>query len=139
MKRDAPGAGPELVRVGRSGIEGRGVFAAVDLPPRRKLGELTGDLVRLPQARRAIEGDARIYFVELSRRWALDCTRGNAFKHLNHSCAPNCYLRTFRQRLEVYTLRQLPAGTELTVDYGQTPHRGGMRCHCGAPRCRGRL
>lgn len=129
----------DAVQVRRSSIEGQGVFAVRRLPGRRKLGELSGTLVRLPQARRAIERAPRIYFIELSRRLALDCRQGNAFRHLNHSCAPNCYLRIYRHRVEVYTLRPLAAGTELTVDYGVTPHRGGMSCACGAARCRGRL
>lgn len=123
-------------RVRASKIQGRGLFAAANLPGRRKLGEISGELVKLPQARKAIEMAPHIYFIELSRRWALECSQGNPFKHLNHSCAPNCYLRIFRRRVEVYTLRRIPAGAELTVDYGVTPHQGGMRCACGACNCR---
>jgi len=122
-----------------SGIEGRGVFAVADLPARRKLGEISGVLVRLPQARRRVAKARRIYLIELSRRYALDCSRGNVLKHLNHACAPNCYLRVFRKRVEVYTLRRIRAGAELTVDYGITPHRHGMQCRCGAVGCRRRL
>jgi len=131
---------PKLpVRAGPSKINGQGVFAALALPGRRKLGELTGQRVRLPQAWRLVERRAKIFMVELTPRAALDCTHGNALKHLNHSCAPNCYLRIARGKVEVYALHDLPAGTELTVDYGVTPHRGGMVCACGAPGCRGVL
>ena len=122
-----------------SPINGRGLFAGVALPARRKLGELGGRLVRLPEARRRVERRPKIYLVEFSRRLALDCSRGNAFRHLNHSCAPNCYLRVFNRRVEVYTLRFIGAGRELTVDYGRTPHQGGMACRCGSPRCRGKI
>jgi hypothetical protein len=115
------------------------LFAAMNLPGRRKLGEISGRLVRLPQARKAIEGAARIYFIELTDAWALECSDGNQFKHLNHSCSPNCYLRILGKRVEVYTLRPIKRGAELTVDYGETPHKGGMRCRCGAPNCRGVL
>ncbi|MCC7373922.1 MAG: SET domain-containing protein [Verrucomicrobiales bacterium] len=123
----------------RSPIDGDGVFALRRLPARRKLGEIQGDLRRLPRARKEIEGDPRIYFIELDRHWALDCRSDTLFKHLNHSCRPNCFLRVFRRRVEVYTLKAIAAGVELTVDYGVTPHVGGMTCQCGAPRCRGRL
>lgn len=122
-----------------SPIQGRGLFAATDLPGRRKLGEISGRLVRLPQARQQIERAERIYFIELTRTWALECSDGNRFKHLNHSCSPNCYLRIIQKRVEVYTLHPIERGAELTVDYGETPHKGGMRCHCGAPNCRERL
>ena len=122
-----------------SRINGRGVFARRALPARRKVGEVTGQLVRLPAARRRVENRRRIFLVELTTRTALDCSAGNVLRHLNHACAPNCYLRVRGYAVEVYTLRQLAAGEELTIDYGQTPHRRGMRCTCGAPGCRRRL
>ena len=122
-----------------SGIHGRGVFSMVPLRKRRKLGEVQGQLVRLPQARSVAERQARIYLIEISHRWALDCSKLPPFKYLNHSCQPNCYLRIYRQRVEVYTLKPIPAGTELTVDYGLTPHKGGMACRCGAADCKRRL
>jgi uncharacterized protein len=124
------------VEVRPSPINGLGLFAAAPLPGRRKLGELSGTLVSVPAARKAIAQLEKIYYIEVSRRYALDCADGNGFKHLNHSCAPNCYLRIFRRRVEVYTLREIDAGAELTIDYGLTPHKGGMKCQCGANDCR---
>jgi hypothetical protein len=120
-------------------INGRGLFALQAIQGRRKLGELSGTLVQLPQARQAVADRAKIYLVELSRRWALECSRGNGFRFLNHSCAPNCYLRVYRRRVEVYSRRSIAAGAELTVDYHETPHTQGMRCRCGAAQCRGVL
>lgn len=127
------------LRIRRSGIHGRGVCAATALAARRKIGEVGGRWVRLPEARRRAERRRKIYLIELSRRLALDCSRGNALGLLNHSCEPNCFLRVFRRRVEVYALRAIRRGEELTVDYGQTPHRGGMACRCGRPACRGRI
>ena len=128
--------GVDWVAVRTSRINGRGLFAVIDLPRRRKLGEISGTLERLPRARAVVANLPKIYLIELSRRYALDCSRGNSFKHLNHSCEPNCYLRTCGKRVEVYTLHHIKAGTELTVDYGVTPHKTGMKCGCGAARCR---
>ena len=125
-----------FVEVRSSPINGRGVFAAEAVSGRRKLGEITGRLVRLPGARKAIANSPKIYFVELDTRWALDCSDGGPFRHLNHSCEPTCYLRIFNRRLEVYSLGSIAAGIELTVDYGATPHAGGMKCRCGARMCR---
>ena len=127
------------VVVATSLINGRGVFAIRNLPPRRKLGEISGTLVKLPAARLAVERCPKIYLIALSSRLALNCSRGNSFKHLNHSCRPNCYLRVYLNRVEVYTLRKIPAGSELTVNYGVTPHVGGMACSCGSARCVVRL
>ena len=127
------------LQVRSSPIQGRGLFTTTALPSRRKIGEISGKLVALPQARQAVARRTRIYLIELTRRRALDCTRGNCFKYLNHSCRPNCYLRVSRRTVEVYTLRPIAAGAELTVDYGLTPHKGGMKCRCGHERCKGVL
>ncbi|MBN8526179.1 MAG: SET domain-containing protein-lysine N-methyltransferase [Planctomycetes bacterium] len=129
---------PQLA-VRRSRIHGRGLFAATAIPRRMKLGEVSGELVRVAAARRAMRGREAIHLVEFDHRWALDCSRGNDFRHLNHSCRANCYLRLIRRRVEVYSRGAIAAGSELTVDYGETQHRGGMACACGAPGCRGRL
>jgi uncharacterized protein len=138
-RRGASAAAPDTVAAGRSRLHGRGLFARGELPARRKLGELSGELVRLPEAWNTAAAQHKIYLVQVSARRALDCSRGNHFKYLNHSCAPNCYLRVHRLRVEVYALRRIVPGEELTVDYGETPHRNGMRCSCGAANCRGIL
>jgi SET domain-containing protein len=127
------------ITVQASHIHGRGLHAATDLPARRKIGEISGRLVRLPRARKQVENQPRIYLVELSRHLALDCSRGNKFRHLNHSCEPNSFLRVFRNRVEVYALRPIAKGAELTIDYGATPHRRGMPCRCGRAACRRRI
>ncbi|MBA3936565.1 MAG: SET domain-containing protein [Planctomycetes bacterium] len=125
--------------VRRSPIHGRGVFTTTRIPRRMKLGEVSGELRRLPQARQAMQARAVIHLVELSRRWALDCSRGNHFRHLNHSCQANCYLRIWRRRVEVYSRGAIARDQELTVDYRSTQHPGGMMCGCGRPGCRSLL
>jgi SET domain-containing protein len=130
---------PPRVAVRASGIHGRGLFASRRLPSRRKVGEVGGTRVKLPQAWGAVERRPRIYLIELNSRAALDCSSDPVFRHVNHSCRPNCYLRISRGRVEVYALKSIAPGVELTVDYGETPHAGGMSCRCGAQRCRGLL
>lgn len=129
----------DTCRVRRSRIHGRGLYATQAITRRGKLGELTGELRRLPAARWDHQRRAVMQLVELSRRRALDCSQGNAFRHLNHNCQANCYLRVYRRRVEVYARGPIPAGAELTVDYGETMHRGGMLCRCGAAACRSRI
>ena len=48
-------------------------------------------------------------------------------------------MRIHRGRVEVYSRGPIAAGAELTVDYGATPHAGGMACRCGSPGCKGLL
>lgn len=63
---------------------------------------------------------------------------------INHGCEPNCGLLIFPEeiRLEVYALRPIRAGEELTHDYAafedEIQFMPGL-CLCGAPACRGRI
>jgi hypothetical protein len=122
-----------------SHIHELGLFAGCDLPGRRKIGEIHGPLVSTKKSRVKVAKQRKIYLIELDCRRALDCSQSLPFRFLNHSCRPNCYLRIRGLTVEVYTRRIIPAGTELTLNYHETPHEGGMRCRCGEPGCVGRL
>ena len=127
-------------RVGRSTIQGRGLFARADLPARRKLGELCGELITQREARRRARGARCVRMVEFEDGTALDASRlGGPFGYVNHSCEPNAYMRRYRGRVEFYSLRRIEAGEELTCDYGETHHNGTLACRCRSARCRGRL
>jgi SET domain-containing protein len=127
------------VRSAPSRIQGRGVFSLERISARRKIGEVTGELIPLRAARRRAATRCRICLVDVSDTHALDCTRGNTLRHLNHSCDANAFLRICRSRVEVYARRTIRRGEEITVDYGESPHRGGMPCRCGRPGCRSRI
>ncbi len=127
------------VRPDRSSIEGRGAFAAEAIPGRAKIGEITGELISIRAARQRARGRCRMCLIDISGTQALDCTKGNVLRFLNHSCRPNAYLRVFREQVEVYARRRIRNGEELTVDYGESPHSGGMKCRCGHPDCRDRI
>ncbi len=119
-----------------STIDGHGVFACTTIPRRAKIGEVTGEIISLREARRRARGRRRLCLIDVSDTHALDCSKGNLLRHLNHSCGPNAFLRIYRNRVEVYAIRTIKNGEEITVDYGETPHGGGMRCACGHDRCR---
>lgn len=128
------------VQVRASPIDGQGAFAAESIPARRKIGEIRGESVSVKEARRRAKGAARIMIVEVSDRRAIDATRSaDPLRFTNHACAPNAVLRIRQGRVEIYAMRALAAGEEITVDYGETHHEGKLRCRCGAPGCVGRL
>ncbi len=78
--------------------------------------------------------------VEFGDGRALDATHSaSPFKHVNHSCEPNAFMRVCYGRVEFYSLRAVEAGEELTCDYGETHHDGKLPCRCGSAVCRGRL
>lgn len=136
------------IRAARSSIHGRGVYARVDIPAGTRVIEYAGELItkaealrreneRLERARRGEDGC--VYIFELNKRFDLDGRdRGNVARLINHSCAPNCRSETVRGHIWIIANRDIPAGTELTFDYGYGYSEWRLHpCRCGAPTCPG--
>ncbi len=142
VRRRRPPADPQKFRVdvAASAIDGQGAFAAEAIPARRKIGEIRGEPISVREARRRARRLARIMIVEVSERRAIDASKStDPMRFTNHSCAPNAVLRIRQGRVEFYAMRDVTAGEELTVDYGESHHEGRLTCRCGAPRCAGKL
>lgn len=128
------------VDVRESAIDGHGVFAAESIPSLVKIGEIRGEAISVDEARIRATRHERIMIVELSKRRAIDFTRStDPMRFTNHSCRPNARLSIEYGRIEFYALRDIAPGEEVTVDYGETHHRGRLACRCGAEGCRGAL
>jgi SET domain-containing protein len=138
----APRPGPQkyAVHVAASRIDGQGAFAAEPIPARRKIGEIRGEPLTVKEARARAKHQRRIMMVEVSARTAIDASSSqHPLRFTNHSCRPNAVLRIVQGRIELYALRDLLVGEEITIDYGETHHEGRLRCRCGAAGCVGRL
>jgi SET domain-containing protein len=128
------------VDVKPSPIDGHGAYAAEPIPARRKIGEIRGESMSVKEARRRAKMQRRIMIVEVSERMAIDASQSSdPLRYTNHSCQPNAVLRICQGRVEIYAMRALAAGEEITVNYGETHHEGRLRCRCGAPGCVGKL
>lgn len=128
------------VDVKPSRIDGQGAFAGEAIPARRKIGEIRGESVSVREARRRARGVERIMIVEVSETRAIDASASvDPLRFTNHSCRPNAALRIRQGRVEFYAMREVAAGEELTVNYGETHHDGKLACRCGAVACIGRL
>lgn len=128
------------LEVRTSSIDGQGLFSLSDIPARRKIGELAGELISIREARRRALNRKRIHIAELNNGNAMDASvDGNEFKYVNHSCSPNIFMRTRGNRIEFYALKDIRPGEELTCDYKETHHEGSLACRCGSENCRGRI
>ena len=138
---DARSAGDRYdLDVRPSAIDGHGAFAGEPIPAGRKIGEIRGEPLTVKEARRRAKTQRRIMIVEVSAKTAIDASQStHALRYTNHSCRPNAMLRIAQGRVELFAMRDLAAGEEITVDYGETHHEGRLRCRCGAPGCVGRL
>ena len=137
------------LRVSPSGIHGLGAFATRPLEPLAWLGNYEGRRYTQAEVAARSWNDQLTYLFLLSNDEMIDGAKGgNATRHLNHSCEPNCeaveeYDDAGRLELKFRTLVAVEAGEELFIDYGLTADDDSppeaYPCHCGAARCRGTL
>ena len=125
------------LRVGRSRIHGRGVYADQDIPPNRKVIEYRGERIGMKEARKR---RLTPYLFVLNHRCMLDgAVNGSGAELVNHSCAPNLVTRIMMGHILYMSLRPIRKGEELTVDYNYDETDETMSCVCGAPNCRGTI
>ena len=135
---------PEInfeLKIAPSRIAGKGAFALNNIPAKRKLGNMAGEIISYREAQRRVKKQPHnvLFMVEFDHGdIALDASgESNELRHINHSCDPNTYMRRAYKKVEFYTLRKISKGEELTCDYGETHHDGKLPCRCGANNCRG--
>ncbi len=141
----------------RSRIHGNGVFALEDIDAGTLVCLYRGRLIGHDEADE-LYGDTldtgHTFLFTLNDDYVVDGNRdGNVARWINHSCAPNCESQIAehahdrrRDRIEIVALRDIPAGEELTFDYGirlDVPHTAALKriwaCHCGAGNCSGTM
>ena len=140
----------DFIRVGRSRIEGMGVFAKRRIHRGARIIEYRGERVAADRLLAPVGGPepARVYTFRLNETVVIDGARGgNASRFINHSCAPNCDAYAFDDRLYIYAMVDIARGEELTFDYKLAPPPGlpaekgpeSHACSCGAATCRGTM
>ena len=127
----------DRLTVRASHIYGLGCFARTHFPARKKIALFAGELVR---GRRRIEARLRqqdaIKVIRLNPDLAIDgAVDSNATAYINHSCAPNAYMRIVPgNKVAFFALRDIQPGEEITIDYRAPDHPA--ICRCSADQCR---
>ena len=140
---------PATIRTSHSTIHGTGLFAASALPAGHRVGVYEGRRYSARQASKRDWSDTLTYVFGLSNGSLIDGSEGgNATRHLNHSCTPNCvaYEESGPKRrkiIVIYTLHAIDAGQELFIDYSLNvdgdADADAFRCACGSTDCRGTM
>jgi SET domain-containing protein len=150
--RNNPNSMPKRrIKVARSGVHGRGVYATMTIRKGTRIIEYTGERVPWKEAqKREAEDPANPYhtfFFSLHNGNVIDAgSGGNSARWINHSCDPNCETAEENGRMFVYALRTLRAGDELFYDYKLVPAERRTKklekefaCRCGSANCRGTM
>jgi len=126
-------------RVGRSPT-GLGLFATESIRKRALIVEYRGRRIRTVLAQQIEQQRGAKYMFEIDARWTIDgSTRRNLARYVNHSCTPNAEAELVRGRMMYRALKTIPAGAEITSDYGEEYYelylaKNGCRCAaCAAP------
>lgn len=130
-----------------SRIHGLGAFARRGVPPGHRIGTYAGRRLR-PGDDEATSRPDLTYVFGLSDGTLIDGAEGgNATRHINHSCEPNCQAHEVvdedgQLHIEIRTRRRIRAGEELFIDYrldvgDEDP--ADFPCRCGSPNCRGTM
>lgn len=114
MNQSAPRQPKYKLNVKRSEA-GLGLYAGEDIPKNRFVIEYWGELVPTPEADKI--GGKYLFDLE-NGKTILGATRKNVARYINHSCRPNCEVRTTASRVYIFTRRNIRAGEELNYDYG---------------------
>jgi len=139
--------GRNYVYLGRSRIQGLGMFAAKDIEPGTMVIEYIGDIIRSEVAeKREKQYEAAhkgIYMFRLDSDYILDATiTGGPARYINHSCNPNCVAEVVNfekeKKIMIISNRHILRGEELNYDYKFDFEDEGNKipCLCGAINCR---
>jgi SET domain-containing protein len=142
---------PEMMRVRRSRVHGRGVFALRRIRKGTRIIEYLGDRITHKQADLRYEvkseRDNHTFLFIVDRGVVIDAgIDGNDARFINHSCDPNCESVIEDRRVFVEAVRTVKPGEELTYDYQIGRDRSDppdvdeiFACRCGAKSCRGSM
>jgi SET domain-containing protein len=126
--------------VKKSKIDGKGCFTTQPFKKGRKIAEYVGERISRREIKRRLENLQRIQICAIDSYWAIDgAVGGNGTQFVNHSCAPNCFVKIVKGHVLFYALRDIAAGEELLLDYEYSWHGDDYQCQCGALTCRGKL
>ena len=137
---------PSLIKVGPSGVHGRGVYAEKFIPKGTRIIEYAGE--RIPWTNTAEdETNPHTFIFGLENGMVINPeVGGNEARWINHSCDPNCEAIEEDGSIFIYAERDIAPGEELNYDYAleidepiTRKMKKAFRCLCGSPNCRGTM
>lgn len=142
---------PRKIQVKKSGVHGKGVFAARDILKGETLIEYVGEIISAQEAEDRHPHDPsdpnHTFYFQIDDDKVIDALHGgNSARWINHCCAPNCKPEVIDGRVFIKAKKDIAAGSELNYDYGliiDEPMSKKLKaqypCWCGSANCRGTL
>jgi uncharacterized protein len=130
-------------------IQGKGAFAARDIPKGTRIIEYVGEIISHEESDRRYD-DASMdrhhtFLFAVDDETVIDgSVGGNEAMYINHSCDPNTEPVVEGKRVFIYALRDIKKGEELFYDYAYEREDAEedesiYPCYCGTKKCRGTI
>lgn len=122
------------IYIGKSDINGKGIFAGEDIKKGERIQYIKGKRVK-NVVKNSRESAAIANWIGISRKFWMN-TEGTPFLFINHSCDPNAAIMGTKT---VVALENVRKDEEITIDYSMSdadPHWEGIHCTCGTRNCR---
>ncbi len=119
---------------------GKGVLAKKDIPAGTVIGDYIGKILR-PEDEDNVDNNGHFYLMYYHDRASVYPDLKKPGIHLlNHSCAPNCWMYTYKGHTLYFAIRHIFKGEELTVSYLLSPLDKTCApcthlCSCKSPLC----
>lgn len=95
---------------------GLGLFTLQPIPAHKRIIEYLGPIISGEEA----DQSRSKYLFELDEKRAIDgSSRSNTARYINHSCRPNAKAYTSGRRIWIWSLKNIKAGEQITIDYGK--------------------
>lgn len=123
---------PYRLSVGPSDIAGEGLHTTCFRRAGERVAPITGEIIDADEAERR-DAAGNVYIYELGEEHCIDAV-DRLGRFVNHACDPTCRVEA-RDAASMWLVaaRDLPAGTELTIDYDYPEIFEACRRH--NPRC----
>jgi len=128
---------PRLI-IRSSDIHAAGCFTLDDIPNKTRVLEYAGERITKAEGDVRYEGRPFTYLFGVGDGEVVIDGHSMAM-FVNHSCDPNCETDEEDGRVYIFSIRDIPAGEELTYDYYLYDGDDDAPCHCGSKNCRGSM
>jgi len=94
-------------------------FGLKTLVPFKK-GDFVIEYIGKKEKNKDVEFNTTKYLFEIDDKYTIDGSpRFNIARYINHSCDPNCEVEIEKGHINIYALRKIEPGEEITYDYGE--------------------
>ena len=123
--------------------KGKGIFAKKEIKMGTVIGDYLGKVIKTEEYDLR-EDEKGLYLMYLTDEASIypDLTKPGLHL-LNHSCEPNCFIKTYKGHTLFFALRDIEVGEELTISYQLAPNKYCNPCphvcRCGSKSCTGSM